>query len=93
MKSFVERLSRLARVELSEEEAKIFEKEIESIKKFIEKILEISLENVEPLFHPLGEKGKLRSDKPSQSLPSKVVIDMALESREGYVKAPRTIED
>jgi aspartyl-tRNA(Asn)/glutamyl-tRNA(Gln) amidotransferase subunit C len=58
----VEYLSKLARIELKEEEKKKFEKELLKILEYIEKLNEVNTENVLPTYHVLPVKNVFRDD-------------------------------
>ncbi len=91
-KKKLDHLAWLARVKISDEEAsKLFE-ELNELKALVDKILETRVDDVPPLYHPLDIKGRLRRDKPEESL-GKRALELNVKLEKGFVKAPRTIED
>jgi len=60
-KNLIKHLENLSLIQLSQNEEKMLENDITNIIKFFEKINELDLSNVEPLFHPLPQ-GRLRKD-------------------------------
>ncbi len=85
-------LSWLTRIAVSEEEAEEILKDIESLKKLVDRVLEAPVENVEPLYHPLDITGLLRDDEPVEGLSQEEALFNAAETEKGFFKAPRTVE-
>jgi len=83
----------LARLELTDEEKKRIIMDLHNIIEFINKLFEIEVEDVEPLYHPLDKEGLLRDDIPKEHLRQEEVLVNAAAFENGYVKAPRTIEE
>ncbi len=88
----VKHLSWLARIAIDEKEAEQVLKDIEELRRLIDKVLEAPVENVEPLYHPLDITSPLRDDKPKLSLSQEEALFNAAETEKGFIKAPRTIE-
>ncbi len=89
----LEHISWLARIEIGEEEKRELVKRLEKVKKFIDKLLEAEVEDIEPLYHPLEDTGYLREDKPTKSIARDKVYKNATKVEEGYIVAPRTMEE
>ncbi|ABM80960.1 Asp-tRNA(Asn)/Glu-tRNA(Gln) amidotransferase subunit GatC [Hyperthermus butylicus] len=89
----VKHVAWLARIQLSDEEVELFKRLVNSAMKLINKLLEAPVEDVEPLYHALDKEGLLRSDKPSIHLDRERVLANAAKSQEGYIVAPRTVEE
>lgn len=68
---------------------KILEKDLANIIKFFEKINELDLSNVEPLFHPLPQ-GRLRKDVPRDPLDRENALKNVKRKEDGYIVGPRT---
>jgi len=83
----------LARLELTDEEKKRIAIDLHNIVEFINKLFEVKVEGVEPLYHPLDKEGLLRDDIPREHLRREEVLVNAAASENGYVKAPRTVEE
>lgn len=85
----VRRLEGLALISLSEEETKEIVKDLSRILDFFNKIDEMNLEGVEPMFHPLS-LGKLRKDQPRDPLPREEALRNAKRKSDGYIVGPST---
>ena len=91
-KELVRHLSWLARINVTEEEAEQVLRDLEELKKLVDRVLEAPVEDVEPLYHPLDLTSPLREDEPGESLSQEEALANAAETEKGFVKAPRTVE-
>lgn len=62
-KKEVQKIASLARIEITNEEAEKYSKELSDILGFVEKLNEADTENVEPIAHITGAKNITREDK------------------------------
>ncbi|MEM0374403.1 MAG: Asp-tRNA(Asn) amidotransferase subunit GatC [Sulfolobaceae archaeon] len=89
-KELVKKLEELALVELSEEEEERIKDDLQKILQFFNKIDELDLSNIEPLFHPIGSS-KLRPDEPIMGLSKdEALLNVKRKQEEGYIIGPRT---
>jgi len=88
-KELVKKLEELALVELSEEEEERIKEDLQKILQFFNKIDELDLSNVEPLFHPIGSS-KLRPDEPNEGLSKDEALLNVKRKQNGYIIGPRT---
>ncbi|MEM0064068.1 MAG: Asp-tRNA(Asn) amidotransferase subunit GatC [Metallosphaera sp.] len=86
----IRKLERLALISLNEEERKEFLKDLNKILEFFNKIDELNLEGVEPMFHPISS-GKLRDDKVEPPLPRDEALLNARKKKDGYIIGPSTL--
>jgi aspartyl-tRNA(Asn)/glutamyl-tRNA(Gln) amidotransferase subunit C len=87
----VEYLSKLARIELKEEEKKKFEKELLKILEYIEKLNEVNTENVLPTYHVLPVKNVFRDDIVEEFSFKEKIIENAPDREKDLFKVPRII--
>jgi aspartyl-tRNA(Asn)/glutamyl-tRNA(Gln) amidotransferase subunit C len=87
----VEYLSKLARIELKEEEKKKFEKELLKILEYIEKLNEVNTENVLPTYHVLPVKNVFRDDIVEEFPFKEKIIENAPDREKDLFKVPRII--
>lgn len=87
----LEHLSWLARVELSEEEKKMFVKDLNKILEFFDKLDEVNVENVEPTSHVAFLANITRKDEPRNPMSRKEALANAPQKENGYFKAPRIL--
>lgn len=83
----VEKVARLARIRLSEEEKRVLAADFHRILEFFGRIDEARLEE-EPMFHAGGAEGFFRDDEPGEPLPGGEAVAMAPDRSDGYFKAP-----
>jgi aspartyl-tRNA(Asn)/glutamyl-tRNA(Gln) amidotransferase subunit C len=84
----IERLGRLAMLELDEAEKSRLAEELERMIDFIRVIEEVDTEGMEPLVHPSGAYGLLRDDIVSTAMNREDALKHVPSCRDGYVTAP-----
>ncbi len=62
-KSEVQKIASLARIEITEEEAEKYSKELSETLGFVEKLNKADTENIEPIAHITGARNVTREDK------------------------------
>jgi aspartyl-tRNA(Asn)/glutamyl-tRNA(Gln) amidotransferase subunit C len=89
----VRRIARLARLELSPEEERLFQGQLSAILDYVEQMKELDVSGVEPMTHALaGEAPPLREDLARPGLAPDEALANA-PAREGTCfKVPRIIE-
>jgi aspartyl-tRNA(Asn)/glutamyl-tRNA(Gln) amidotransferase subunit C len=88
----IEEIAMLARLELSEEEKKLFSGQLESIIQYIDKLNELDTTSVEPTAHVLPIKNVFRKDEPAPSLPKEKALQNAPDASESFYRVPKIIE-
>ncbi|AWR97809.1 Asp-tRNA(Asn) amidotransferase subunit GatC [Acidianus sulfidivorans JP7] len=86
----IKKLQRLALIEINENEAKLLKDDISKILAFFDKINELNLDNVEPLFHPIPT-GKLRKDEIIKPLSRDEALSNVKRKENGYIIGPSTV--
>lgn len=76
-KSEVEKIAALARIELSEEEKKKFQKDLSSILDYVNKLNEVNTDGVEPTYQVTGLRNIWREDE---------IFDCDSKAREGLLE-------
>ena len=92
MKMDIEKVARLARLELSEEENITFGEQLEQILAHMEQLNQIDTAGVEPTSHAIPIFNVFREDEVKPSLLQKEVLAIAPDEEEGHFKIPRIIE-
>ncbi|MBI4650294.1 Asp-tRNA(Asn)/Glu-tRNA(Gln) amidotransferase subunit GatC [Candidatus Desantisbacteria bacterium] len=87
-----EKIARLARLEINEDEKEIFTKQLTDILKYIEKLNNLNTDNITPTAHILPITNVYREDNPESSLPQEKVLVLAPEKEKGCFKVPKVIE-
>jgi aspartyl-tRNA(Asn)/glutamyl-tRNA(Gln) amidotransferase subunit C len=85
----VERVARLARLNLTEKEAGRFSKDLEGILKAFKEMEKAPVQGVPPSFQPLPRRNVLREDSVEQSLGQEDALRNAKARKNGYFKGPR----
>jgi len=92
MKMDVEKVARLARLELSEEEKATFGSQLEQILTYMEQLNRLDTSGVEPTSHAIPVYNVFREDEVRPSLPQEEVLAIAPDEEDGHFKVPRIIE-
>lgn len=85
----ISKLQNLALIELKDEEKERIKKDIKNILEFFDKINQLDLSGVEPLFHPIST-GKLRKDEIEKPLSREEALMNVSKKENGYIVGPAT---
>jgi aspartyl-tRNA(Asn)/glutamyl-tRNA(Gln) amidotransferase subunit C len=92
MKMDIEKVAKLARLELSEEEKEIFGNHLDQILTHMEQLNRLDTTGVEPTFHVISIENVFREDVTTPSCVQEEVLGIAPDEESGYFKVPRIIE-
>jgi aspartyl-tRNA(Asn)/glutamyl-tRNA(Gln) amidotransferase subunit C len=90
-KEEIEHMGWLARIELSEAEKVLFEKQISSILDYFAVLDEVETADVDPTYHVIGITDVVREDEPKGALSQSEVLRNAAKKENGYIKSPRIL--
>jgi len=86
-------ISKLALLELTEDEKESLTKQLREIIEFFNKLNELNTDDIEPTTHPIeGLKNVFREDIPWKSLSNEEALRNAEHTQDGYFKAPRILK-
>ena len=85
-------ISHLARIGVSQKEIKKFQKELEGIIGYIDKLKSLNVDKVKPMAHVLPLQNIYREDKKRESLPPKEVLKNAPKKQDKSFSVPKIIE-
>ena len=88
----IEKVARLARLELSDEEKVTFGSQLEQILTYMEQLNQLDTSGVEPTSHAIPVYNVFREDEVKPSLPQEEVLAIAPDEEDGHFKVPRIIE-
>ncbi|MBA2663913.1 MAG: Asp-tRNA(Asn)/Glu-tRNA(Gln) amidotransferase subunit GatC [Bradymonadaceae bacterium] len=86
-------IARLARLRLGEDEVAGFQKDLNSILGYVDKLRELDTTGVEPTTHAVPIDGVLREDVADQRLSPDAILGNAPQKQEGYFRVPKVVED
>jgi aspartyl-tRNA(Asn)/glutamyl-tRNA(Gln) amidotransferase subunit C len=92
MKMDIEKVARLARLELSEKEKNTLGNQLEQILTYMEQLNRIDTTGVEPTSHAIPIQNAFREDETRPSFSREEVLGIAPEEEDGHFKVPRIIE-
>lgn len=92
MKIDIAYTARLAGLELSEEEMRLFQPQLENIVKYVGKISEVDVTGVEPMEQGLDAANALRDDDVADSMPREAALANAPARTGNEFLLPRIVE-
>ena len=88
----VKHVAHLARLAITEKEAKMLTDQLDKIIIYAEQLNELNTDNVEPTAHVLEIKNVMREDRANEGLPREEVLKNAPEHQDGQIKVPGIME-
>ena len=90
-KDWVKKVAHLARLELKEEEAEVFSRQMKDILDFVKQLEEVDTSQVEPYIEKVKET-PMREDSPHTCLPQDKALMNAPQREDGFFVVPRIVE-
>jgi aspartyl-tRNA(Asn)/glutamyl-tRNA(Gln) amidotransferase subunit C len=90
--ALIDKLSRLAMLQFSNEEREQIKADLENMIGFVDKLKELDTENVEPLLHMTGQVNIFREDVPREMLTREDALKNASSHDDKFFKVPRVIK-
>ena len=88
----LEKLAKLARIDLDDAEKKELTEELERILEFMSSLDKVNTEGVAPLFHPNNEHTPLRNDAVREGLDGETVRELAPDCEGPWIRVPKVME-
>ena len=88
----VRHVAKLARLKLSNEEARAFQKDLNAVLGHFEALQELDTEEVQPMSHVLELRNVWREDKPGRQKKSSDILSNAPMREQDYFKVPKILE-
>ncbi|MFH0714729.1 MAG: Asp-tRNA(Asn)/Glu-tRNA(Gln) amidotransferase subunit GatC [Candidatus Diapherotrites archaeon] len=88
----LEKVAKLARLNLSEREKKEFLPQFGEILKSFSKLDEVDVEGISPAFQPLPVQNVFREDKAENCLSVEEALSNTKNKKDSYFKGPKAIE-
>lgn len=85
-------VSRLAKIKLKEEEIESYQKDLEEILVYVEKLKALPTENVKETAHILSAVNRFRKDVVGKELSQEAALANAPAKKNGYFKVPKIIQ-
>jgi len=88
----VRHISRLARLNITDEETEVMRGQLDSILTYVDKLGELDTKDVSPMSHVIPLQNVLREDVDKESLPREKALANAPEKSDGCYRVPKIIE-
>jgi len=85
-------VARLARINLTEDEAKVFQKQLDDILRYVEKLRRADVTGVDPAAHALPVFNVFRRDAPCDWLTAEQALSNAPRQANGLFVVPKVVE-
>ena len=85
-------VARLARINLTEAEAKVFQKQLDDVLKYVEKLRQADVSHVEAAAHALPIFNVFREDAPRDWFTAEQALSNAPRQANGLFVVPRVVE-
>ena len=92
-KSEVQKVAKLARLQLADNEIEQFADQLSAILGYVEKMNELDTEKVEPLAHSLPVSNVFREDSVKESLGTEKTLANAPQAEGESFKVPKILDD
>jgi len=85
-------VARLARINLTENEAKIFQKQLDDVLKYVEKLREVDVTDIDASAHSLPVFDVFREDAPRDWFTAEQALSNAPRQANGLFVVPKVVE-
>ena len=85
-------VARLARINLTEAEAKVFQKQLDDVLNYVEKLRQADVSHVEAAAHTLPIFNVFREDAPADSFTAEQALSNAPRQANGLFVVPKVVE-
>ena len=85
-------VARLARINLTEAETKVFQKQLHDVLQYVEKLRQADVSNVEPAAHALPIFNVFREDAPRAWFTAEQAVSNAPRKANGLFIVPKVVE-
>ena len=89
----VRHVAGLARLELSEQECDVFQKQLEAILGHVESLAALEVSGIGPASYPAPVYDVMREGLPGDSLPREAVLANAPDQAQDQIRVPKVIAD
>jgi aspartyl-tRNA(Asn)/glutamyl-tRNA(Gln) amidotransferase subunit C len=85
-------IARLARINLTKDEEKVFQKQLDDVLKYVEKLREVDVTGVEAVVHGLPIFNVFREDAPRDWFTAEQALSNAPRQANGLFVVPKVVE-
>ena len=85
-------VANLAQIQLTDQEAELFQAQLDQVLEYVEQLKEPDVSGVEPTAHAMPLVNVLREDTPRESLDHDTVLANAPAARDGQILLPKINE-
>ncbi len=87
----IDKVAKVARLELNSQEKKKFSEDLDSILKAFSSLDKANVKGVKPTFQPIEVKNVMRNDEVEESLSQKDALANTKHKEKGFFKGPKVV--
>ena len=87
----VEKVAKLARLKLNEDELMLYSEQLSSILEHIAELEKLDVDGVEPMAHPIPLNNRLDDDVPSDPMPVEALLKNAPQVVDQFISVPKVL--
>ncbi len=91
-KNDIEHIADLSRINLTDAEKEKFQKDIDEILIYVEKLKQLNLDDIEPMNHLIGKDSTLREDYSEDSDSRDAIIELFPEKEKNFLKVKSILQ-
>ncbi|MGB9667624.1 MAG: Asp-tRNA(Asn)/Glu-tRNA(Gln) amidotransferase subunit GatC [Thermosulfidibacteraceae bacterium] len=88
----LEYIAQIAKIDFTREEGEKLIKDLVRIIEYVEKLKEVDVDGVEPMYHPFTIEQRLREDVVKNWLSNEEALLNAPDRKDGFFRVPKIIE-
>ncbi len=88
----ISKIARLARISITEEEARLMSGQLCSIMEHFARLQEVPVEGVSGTSHTIADANVFRSDQPQPNLPIEALLEMVPDRSGRFIKTPLVVD-
>jgi len=89
----VRKVAKLARLDVTDEQASRYARELTSVLGYIDRMREMDLADVEPMAHVLDATNRLDPDEPGETLSVETLMTMAPDVSPPFLNVPKVLNN
>lgn len=87
----VQHVAKLARLQLTDEQLKLYQSQLSTVLKHIAKLSELDVEGLDPMAHSSDTSNRLDEDNPADSLAQSKVLSLFPQIEGEYLAVPKVL--
>ena len=87
----VEKIAKLSRLDLDQNQKELFASQLDSILDYVDKLSELDTSNTDPLYSPVEQVSVMREDEPCQEYTREQILDNSPDDNDEFFVVPKVV--